>query len=74
MDLNLKGGVKLCTELPLEKPPEHKSRVLSATADEGSQSAARIIEQVTKRENNDSADAQNSQLGSQQNEDEKQVI
>lgn len=57
-------------ELPVEKPREHKSRMLSA-ADEGSRSEERVIEQVTENERNDASAAQNSQTGSQENKENK---
>ena len=60
--------MKLFAESPLAKPGGLKSRVLSATSEE------RLIEQVTERENNDSSDAQNSQMGIQENKEKKLVI
>ncbi|ONK79315.1 uncharacterized protein A4U43_C01F5120 [Asparagus officinalis] len=70
VQISAQSSHELVKELPLGKPREHKSRALSA-ADEGTQSAKSVIEQVTERDNNDFNGIQKSQLESQGNKEKK---
>ncbi|KAJ6800070.1 putative galacturonosyltransferase 4 [Iris pallida] len=64
----------LSKEMPLGKPREHLTRVLSAaTVDEGARSMERVIEQVTRRESNDSDGVHKSQLAVQGTIEKKEM-